>query len=105
MEPAGDAGPSRPGGARPDLAALDLIELLGLSDAEFRRRLSRHWPCFGRHARAGLLRNAALVLGNIGGPEGLARFGKSQALSDPEDVVREAAAWALEQIERRQSLQ
>jgi epoxyqueuosine reductase len=96
------AAPGHPDlAARSDLTALDPIELLGLSDAEFRRRF-RGTALF-RPRRAGLLRNAALVLGNVGGPEALPAL--RQALSDPEDVVREAAAWALEQIERRQSLQ
>jgi epoxyqueuosine reductase len=85
--------------ARSELLALDPIELLGLSDEEFRRRF-RGTALF-RSRRAGLLRNAALVLGNVGGPEVLPAL--RQALGDSEALVREAAAWAVEQIEKRQS--
>jgi epoxyqueuosine reductase len=46
-----------------------------------------------------LLRNAALVLGNTGGPEALPAL--RRALADPEPLVREAAAWAVGRIEAR----
>jgi epoxyqueuosine reductase len=93
------AAPGHPALAqRPELTALDPVELLSLSEAEFRRRF-RGTALF-RARRAGLLRNAALVLGNSGGPEVVPAL--RQALQDPEGLVREAAAWALEQIEQRQ---
>jgi epoxyqueuosine reductase len=78
---------------------LNPIELLGLSDAEFRRRFKG--TALFRARRAGLLRNAALVLGNSGGAEALPAL--RQALADADGLVRDAAAWALEQIERRLS--
>ncbi len=45
-------------------AALDLVELLGLSDDAFRRRFRD--TALWRSRRRGLLRNAAIVLGNRG---------------------------------------
>src|SRR5262249_55503180 len=50
--------------AHPELEKLDLIEVLGLSEEEFRRRF--RGTALLRTKRRGLLRNAALVLGNIG---------------------------------------
>ncbi len=81
----------------PDLMKLDLIELLGLSEEEFRRRF--RGTALLRTKRRGLLRNAALVLGNCGHATALPAL--RRALEDPEPMVREAARWAIEQIERR----
>jgi epoxyqueuosine reductase len=83
--------------ARDDLEALDPAELLGLSEEEFRHRF-RGTPLM-RPRRAGLLRNAALVLGNVGGPDALPAL--RRALADEEPLVREAAAWAVARIEGR----
>ena len=47
----------------------------------------------------GLKRNAAVVLGNVGAAEDTAAL--RGALDDPEPLVREHAAWALEQIGAR----
>jgi epoxyqueuosine reductase len=82
---------------RPDLEALDLEEVLGLTEEEFHRRFAG--TALTRPRRAGLLRNAALVLGNTGGPEALPAL--RRALNDPEPLVREAAAWAVGRIEGR----
>ncbi len=49
---------------RPDLEAVDPIELLGLTEEQFRRRF--RGTALMRSKRRGLLRNAALVLGNVG---------------------------------------
>jgi epoxyqueuosine reductase len=75
----------------PDLAPADAVELLRMSEDEFRGRF-RHSP-LGRPGWAGLLRNAAIVLGNAGD----ARFVPAllDALNHPESLVRGAAAWAL----------
>jgi epoxyqueuosine reductase len=78
---------------RADLDSLDLIELLGLSPEEFRRRF--RGTALTRAKRRGLLRNAALVLGNRGDPAALPAL--RRALSDPESIVREAAQWAIAQ--------
>ncbi len=82
---------------RPDLVALDPEELLGLSDEEFRRRF--RGTALTRPRRRGLLRNAALVLGNRGDPASLPAL--ERALADPEPLVREAAAWAIARIQAR----
>jgi epoxyqueuosine reductase len=81
--------------ARPDLQALDPIDLLGLSEEEFRRRFQG--TAFLRTGRSGLLRNAAIVLGNRGDPGALPAL--RRAVEDHDPVVRDAAAWAIEQIE------
>jgi epoxyqueuosine reductase len=73
---------------------VDLLELMGISDDEFRRRY-RHTPLW-RTKRAGLLRNAAIALGNRGDKRALPVLEK--ALGDPEELIREAAAWAIAQI-------
>jgi epoxyqueuosine reductase len=82
---------------RPGLEALDLLEVLGLSEQEYCRRFAG--TALTRPRRAGLLRNAALVLGNTAGPEALPAL--RRALDDPEPLVREAAAWAVGRIEGR----
>jgi epoxyqueuosine reductase len=79
---------------RPDLEPIDLIELLGLSDAEFRRRF--RGTAITRTKRQGLLRNAAIALGNRGDPAALPALEKSR--TDPDPVIREAAEWAFGQI-------
>jgi epoxyqueuosine reductase len=79
---------------RPDLIAVDLLELMGLSEEEFRRRF--RGTALWRTKRRGLLRNAALILGNRGDPAALPAL--RQALDDPEPVIREAARWAIERI-------
>jgi epoxyqueuosine reductase len=83
--------------ARPELDTLDPIELLGLSEAEFRRRF--RGTALMRTRRRGLLRNAALVLGNTADATALPAL--NRAAQDAEPVIREAARWAIEQIERR----
>jgi epoxyqueuosine reductase len=82
---------------RPELDAVNLVELLGLSEEEFRRRF--RGAAFLRTKRRGLLRNAALVLGNVGDAAALPAL--RRALTDDEPVVREAAAWAIARIEQR----
>jgi epoxyqueuosine reductase len=79
---------------RPGFEALDLIELLGLSESAFRQRF--RGTALTRPKRRGLLRNAAIVLGNQGSPSALPAL--ERALADPEPLVREAARWAIEQI-------
>jgi epoxyqueuosine reductase len=85
--------------ARPELESLDPVELLGLTEEEFRRRF-RGTALF-RTKRRGLLRNAALVLGNAGDARALPAL--RRATGDAEPVVREAAAWAIAEIESRRS--
>jgi epoxyqueuosine reductase len=83
---------------RPDLEALDLREILRMSEADFRVRFSG--TALMRTRRRGLLRNAALLLGAAGDVAALPEL--HAALSDDDEVVREAARWAIGQIEARQ---
>lgn len=88
--------PSEPAwSARPDLESLDPVELLTLSEAEFRGRF--RGTALWRAGRAGLLRNAAIVLGNAGNPAALPAL--RRALDDDDEMVRDAARWAIERIE------
>jgi epoxyqueuosine reductase len=83
--------------ARPELESLDPIEVLGLSEEEFRRRF--RGTALVRTRRRGLLRNAALVLGNTADATALPAL--HRASRDAEPLIREAACWAIEQIEGR----
>jgi epoxyqueuosine reductase len=73
---------------------LDLIELLTLSEDDFRRRF-RHTALW-RTRRRGLLRNAAIALGNVGDVRALPALRRAQ--DDPEPLIREAAQWAILRI-------
>jgi len=75
----------------PHINPVELNELFGLSEATFRERF-RHTPLW-RAKRRGILRNAAIVLGNERSPDGIAPL--ERGLSDEEPLVREACAWAL----------
>src|SRR5262245_28754276 len=66
--------------------------LLGLDGEEFRARF--RGTAISRAKRTGLLRNAALVLGNRGGLE--SRPALTRACADEDLVIGRAAAWALE---------
>ena len=70
---------------------LDLVALFELDDAAFRARF-RHTPLW-RPKRRGLLRNAAIVLGNQRPPEAIGAL--VRGLNDGEPLVRGACAWAL----------
>jgi epoxyqueuosine reductase len=72
----------------------DLSRLLELDDAGFRRRF-KGTPLM-RPKRRGFLRNVAVALGNRRDPEAVPAL--SQALFDPEPLVRQHAAWALGRI-------
>lgn len=96
------SGASREGGesvfpTNSDLAALDPIELLGLSKRDFERRFVG--TSLLRTRRTGLLRNAAIVLGNVGDARALPALERATAEAD--EVIAEAAAWAMERIRRR----
>lgn len=82
---------------------LDLAELFFLDDAVFRQRF-RPTPLW-RPRRRGLLRNAAIVLGNR--PLAAALPALVRGLNDPESLVRGACAWALhrfDSLDARQAL-
>jgi epoxyqueuosine reductase len=79
FEPSADSNP------------IDLIRLFELDEAAFRERF-RHTPLW-RPKRRGILRNAAIVLGNR--PTHAALAALVRGLDDEEPLVRGAAAWAL----------
>jgi epoxyqueuosine reductase len=76
----------------------DAAELLSLTEEQFRTRY-RGTAIF-RTKRRGLLRNAAIVLGNSGDARVLPAL--RRALDDPDEIVRDAAAWAVAEIEARE---
>jgi epoxyqueuosine reductase len=89
---------------RADSNPIDLIALFDLDDAAFRERF-RRTPLW-RAKRRGLLRNAAIVLGNR--PTLLAIPALKSGLNDAEPLVRGACAWALghyPQVEARQAIE
>ncbi|HEV3272975.1 MAG TPA: tRNA epoxyqueuosine(34) reductase QueG [Candidatus Methylacidiphilales bacterium] len=73
--------------------------LLEISPAEFKRRFARS-PIL-RVKRRGLLRNVCVVLGNIGAADDLPALRRAEQHEEP--LVREHAAWAIRQIEKRNS--
>ncbi len=73
---------------------VDLAELFRLADEDIRGRF-RHTPLW-RAKRRGLLRNAAIVLGNQRAIEAIDAL--AAGLNDAEPLVRAACAWALGQI-------
>ncbi len=76
---------------REEMNPVDLIELFELDDASFRRRF-RHTPLW-RARRCGILRNAAIILGNRPSAHALQALGRG--LNDDEPLVRGACAWSL----------
>src|SRR5262245_12851872 len=81
-------------GPAADSNPVDLIALLELNDEGFRRRF-RHTPLW-RARRRGILRNAAIVLGNQRAESAVPAL--IRALDDAEPLVRGSAAWALGEI-------
>lgn len=69
--------------------------ILSMDDDSFRRDFKG--SPMKRAKRRGLARNAATVLGNVGTADDVATL--IAALDDPEPLVAEHAAWALERIE------
>jgi epoxyqueuosine reductase len=79
---------------RADLAAPELIDLLGLDEAAFKKRFAGT-PML-RAKRRGLLRNVCVALGNCGDQRALPALEK--AALDPEPLIAEHARWAIGQI-------
>jgi epoxyqueuosine reductase len=73
---------------------VDLVELLDMSEAEFRRRF-RPAPLW-RPRWSGMRRNAAIALGNLGDPAALPAL--ERWADDPDEVVRDAVRWAMERL-------
>jgi epoxyqueuosine reductase len=81
----------------PELLAINPVELLSLNTNQFLRRFEGT-PLL-RTRRSGMLRNAAIVLGNTAGPEALPAL--EAASQDHDPTVAEAARWAMERIRAR----
>lgn len=79
----------------PDRFAPDLCALITLDDAGFRKRY-KGTP-IQRTKRRGLLRNAAVALGNSGRKEAIPYL--KRALNDPEPLIRAHVEWALRRLE------
>ena len=77
-----------------DLNPLQLAELFDLDEPAFRLRF-RQTPLWRSHRR-GLLRNAAIVLGNQKATDAILALGKG--IEDVEPLVRGASAWALGEL-------
>ncbi len=80
--------------ARPDLDTPDLLDLLALDDAGFKKRFAGT-PML-RTKRRGLLRNVCVALGNVGDATALPALEK--AAEDSEPLIAEHARWAIQQI-------
>jgi epoxyqueuosine reductase len=80
---------------REEFNPLSLVELFDLTDDEFRARF-RKTPLW-RPKRRGILRNAAIALGNEANPDSVEALCKG--LNDSQPLVRGASAWALLQID------
>ena len=83
-------------GRREDLRGLDPLTILGLDEAEFRRRYSG--TALMRARWDGMRRNACVVLGNRRDRRALSAL-EGVAASDPDPMVRAHAAWAVERIQ------
>jgi epoxyqueuosine reductase len=84
---------------RPELAQADLIELLALDDAGFKRKFAGT-PIL-RTKRRGLLRNVCVALGNVGDTTALPALERDAR--DAEPLIAEHAQWAIGRIHSRQS--
>jgi epoxyqueuosine reductase len=84
--------------AKPEEDGRDQLHaLLEITGPEFKRRFARN-PIL-RVKRRGLLRNVCVVLGNIGTVDDLPALHRAKQHEEP--LVREHAAWAIGQIEKR----
>lgn len=83
--------------ARPDLDTPDLLQLLALDDAGFKKKFAGT-PML-RTKRRGLLRNVCVALGNVGDESALPALEK--ASGDSEALIAEHARWAIDEIKRR----
>ncbi|MGB9587290.1 MAG: tRNA epoxyqueuosine(34) reductase QueG [Armatimonadota bacterium] len=75
----------------------ELIPLLNISSQEFRKRIAPTTAGWIRRTR--FRRNVAIALGNTGDPAAIPAL--TEALYDPEPVVRGHAAWALGRLGAR----
>jgi epoxyqueuosine reductase len=97
LAPAPLEAPGRPVEKGP-VPAPDLVALLELDEDGFAERFAG--TALARTGRARLARNSAIALGNAGAPATAVPLRRA-AQRDPDPVVREAAAWALERVSAR----
>ena len=83
--------------ARRSTVGISLRKYLALNDAEF-RALFRNSP-IKRIKRRGFLRNVCVALGNVGDLSDLPAL--EHAAADPEPLIAEHAAWAIQRIQER----
>jgi epoxyqueuosine reductase len=83
--------------AREDLSTAALLDLLRLDEAGFKTRFDG--TPLVRSKRSGLLRNVCVALGNVGDAEALPAL--ETAAQDPDPLIAEHAAWALEESRAR----
>jgi epoxyqueuosine reductase len=95
------APPAREPALAPSAPLPSLTALLEMDDTAFRARF--RGTAMSRAKRAGLARNAALMLGHRG--DRGAAPALERALSDPDEGVRRAAAWALAMLVQGSFLQ
>ncbi|MDW8122789.1 MAG: tRNA epoxyqueuosine(34) reductase QueG, partial [Armatimonadota bacterium] len=76
-------------------AAPELLEIVRLSEKEFRERFAG--SALMRAKRSGLVRNACVALGNLRDESAVAPL-VALLMDDPDPIVREHAAWALGRI-------
>ena len=82
------------------MALLNLVELLEMSEDDFRARFAGT-PII-RAKRTGMQRNACVALGNLGDAEAAPALGR--VLRQGEPLVRSHAAWALGRIGGSQAI-
>jgi epoxyqueuosine reductase len=87
--------------ARRSTVGMALRDYLKLSEEEF-RLLFRNSP-IKRIKRKGFLRNVCVALGNVGDLTDLPALEKAAA--DPEPLIAEHAAWAIERLRERHALE
>ena len=83
-----------PNFGRTDLSSIDLVELLNMTEEQFRHRFAGT-PIM-RAKQVGMQRNACVALGNAGDPSAVP--GLTRALTTAPPLVRAHAAWALGRI-------
>ena len=83
-----------PNFGRTDLSSIDLVELLDMTEEQFRQRFAGT-PIM-RAKQVGMQRNACVALGNSGDPSAVP--GLTRALTSAPPLVRAHAAWALGRI-------
>lgn len=83
-----------PNFGRTDLSSVDLVELLEMTDEQFRQRFAGT-PIM-RAKRVGMQRNACVALGNFGDPAAVPALARTLQSAPP--LVRQHAAWALGRI-------